>query len=87
MDQSATLVVTLPARGPLEPTAAAEVVGPGINILVTADAVYVATQAWDAENATTALHAQIRLGSQDSQSGQVLRGLGWRAGGSGRISP
>lgn len=55
-DQSATLVVTLPARGPLEPTAATEIVGAGSNILVTAEAVYVATQTWGTDRASTGLH-------------------------------
>jgi uncharacterized secreted protein with C-terminal beta-propeller domain len=55
-DQTATLVVTLPAEGALTPTAAAEIVGSGSNILVTADAVYVATQTWSADSTSTGLH-------------------------------
>ncbi|MBA2438554.1 MAG: beta-propeller domain-containing protein [Acidimicrobiia bacterium] len=55
-DLSATLVVTLPARGPLQPTAAAEIVGAGSNILVTAQAVYVATTTWGTDSISTGLH-------------------------------
>ncbi len=54
-DQSATMVVTLPAQGPLEPVAAAEIVGAGSNILVTAEAVYVATMTWGNEGAATSV--------------------------------
>jgi hypothetical protein len=54
-DQSATMVVTLPAQGPLEPAAAAEIVGAGSNILVTAEAVYVATTTWGDEGAASSV--------------------------------
>jgi uncharacterized secreted protein with C-terminal beta-propeller domain len=55
-DSSATMVVNLPAQGPLQPTAAAEVVGAGSDILVTADAVYVATTTWNPGQRATGLH-------------------------------
>jgi uncharacterized secreted protein with C-terminal beta-propeller domain len=52
-DPSATLVVTLPAAGPLEPTHATQVVGSGRLVHVTLDAAYLATPLHDGEPATS----------------------------------
>ena len=54
---AATLVATLPATGPLAPTAATEITGSAGNLLVTASSVYVATESWSPEGTvTTGLH-------------------------------
>jgi uncharacterized secreted protein with C-terminal beta-propeller domain len=54
---AATLVVSLPATGALEPVAAAEVTGSAGNLLVTGESVYVATESWDeAGTVTTGVH-------------------------------
>jgi uncharacterized secreted protein with C-terminal beta-propeller domain len=49
----ATLIVTLPAEGALEPTAATEIVGAGRFVHLTDDAVFVATPLWEAAPATS----------------------------------
>lgn len=54
-DSAATLVVTLPAEGDLEPTAATEVVGSGEQVHVTLDAVYLATPLYG-DTVRTSLH-------------------------------
>lgn len=57
-DATATLLVTLSATGPVEPTRAAEVVGSGQLVHVTTDAAYVATPQWDQQTGvtTTGIH-------------------------------
>lgn len=55
-DPVATLLVTLPARGALEPIRAAEVVGAGEQVHVTLDAAYLATPQWDGDETTTTIH-------------------------------
>lgn len=52
-DPSATLLVTLPVTGALEPEHAAEVVGAGDLVHVTTDAAYLATPLWEGEAVTT----------------------------------
>ncbi len=49
----ATLLVTLPPEGALEPTAATEIVGAGRFVHLTGDAVIVATALWEATPATS----------------------------------
>lgn len=49
----ATLLVTLPPTGALEPTAATEIVGAGQFVHLTSDAVFVATALWEATPATS----------------------------------
>ncbi|CAN5735738.1 hypothetical protein BH23ACT2_BH23ACT2_16140 [soil metagenome] len=52
-EPSSTLLVTLPATGPLEPTHATQVVGSGEHVHVTLDAAYVATPVLNGEPATS----------------------------------
>jgi hypothetical protein len=52
---AATLLVALPADGPLVPAAAVEVAGAGAGFHLTADAAYVTTQTWGAV-VTTGVH-------------------------------
>ncbi len=52
---TATLLVTLPVSGPLEPEHATEVVGAGAFVHVTTGAAYLATPLWD-EGDVTAIH-------------------------------
>lgn len=55
-DPSATLLVTLPAEGELEPTHATQVVGSGSLVHVTTDAAYLATPDWSGASPTTGIH-------------------------------
>ena len=55
-DPSATLLVTLPVTGDLEPTAATEVVGSGSLVHVTTDAAYLATPTWSSATPRTGIH-------------------------------
>lgn len=49
----ATLIVTLPADGAVEPSAATEIVGAGRFVHLTDDAVFIATPLWEATPATS----------------------------------
>lgn len=55
-DPSATLLVTLPATGAVEPVRAAEVVGSGSLVHVTTDSAYLATPQWGGDRPTTGIH-------------------------------
>ncbi|MCB0971671.1 MAG: beta-propeller domain-containing protein, partial [Acidimicrobiales bacterium] len=55
-EPSATLLVTLPVTGELEPTAATEVVGSGSLVHVTTDAAYLATPTWSSSTPQTGIH-------------------------------
>ncbi len=52
-DPAATLIVTLPATGAVEPVRATEVVGSGSLVHVTTEAVFLATPQWDESGTTT----------------------------------
>lgn len=55
-DPTATLLVTLPATGEVEPVRSAEVVGSGQLVHVTTEAAYLATPSWGPDGATTGIH-------------------------------
>lgn len=59
---AATLVATFDASGPLEPTAVAEIVGAGSNILVTQDAVFVATETYGGGPASGEVAGEVSTG-------------------------
>lgn len=52
----ATLITTLPAEGPVVPSAATEVVGAGRFVHLTPEAVFIATELWDQPTAATSIH-------------------------------
>lgn len=68
-EPAATLIVNLPASGPLTPSAATEIVGSGRYAHVTPTAVFLATPLWD-EQATT-LHRFDLDGLQHTGSGRT----------------
>lgn len=70
-DPSATLLVTLPVTGALEPVAATEVVGAGQLVHVTPDAAYLATPLGEAGRSVTALHRFDLDGLTHTGSGRV----------------
>ncbi|HEU5153085.1 MAG TPA: beta-propeller domain-containing protein [Iamia sp.] len=55
-EPTATLLVTLPATGAVEPVRATEVVGSGSLVHVTTGAIYLATPQWGEEGTTTGIH-------------------------------
>ncbi len=72
---SATLLVTLPAEGPLEPEHAAEVVGAGQFVHVTDDAAYLATPRWDGAGPEVGVHRFDLDGLEPTGSGRVAGAL------------
>lgn len=72
-EPAATLVASLPAEGPLEPAAAAQVTGSAGNLLVTDAAVYIATQVWSGDGTvpTTGIHRFELAGLNLTGSGSV----------------
>ena len=70
-DPTATLLVTLPATGAVEPVRATEVVGSGSLVHVTTGAIYLATPQWGAESATTGIHRFDLATLEPTGSGSV----------------
>ena len=71
-----TLVTSFSTTGALRPTAAAEIVGAGDNVLVTATALYVSTPAIDAPRPVTGIHRfdldDLQLTGSGSVTGQLI---------------
>ena len=66
-----TLVASFSATGPLQPTAATEIVGAGDNVLVTESALYVSTPSFDGTDAVTGIHRFDLRGLRHTGSGSV----------------
>ncbi|HEX7133600.1 MAG TPA: beta-propeller domain-containing protein, partial [Iamia sp.] len=70
-DPTATLLVTLPATGTVEPVRATEVVGSGSLVHVTTGSIYLATPQWATDTATTGIHRFDLATLQPTGSGSV----------------
>lgn len=67
----ATLLASFPATGAVAPLAAAEVVGGGQLVHVTADAAFVATPVWDDDDVQTSVHRFDLATLEHTGSGRV----------------
>lgn len=71
-----TLVASFSATGPLSPTAAAEIVGAGDNVLVTSTALYVSTPVFEGAQPVTGLHRfdldRLGLTGSGSVTGRLI---------------
>jgi hypothetical protein len=70
-DPTATLLVTLPATGTVEPVRATEVVGSGSLVHVTTGSIYLATPQWATDTATTGIHRFDLATLEPTGSGSV----------------
>jgi hypothetical protein len=70
-DPTATLLVTLPATGAVEPVRATEVVGSGSLVHVTTSAVYLATPQWSDAGTRTGIHRFDLATLEPTGSGEV----------------
>lgn len=70
-DPTATLLVTLPATGAVEPLRATEVVGSGSLVHVTTDAIYLATPQWSDAGTRTGIHRFDLATLEPTGSGEV----------------
>ncbi len=70
-EPTATLLVTLPATGAVEPVRATEVVGSGSLVHVTTGAIYLATPHWHEEVSTTGIHRFDLATLEPTGSGSV----------------
>ncbi|QYG94571.1 hypothetical protein HC251_20465 [Iamia sp. SCSIO 61187] len=71
-DPTATLLVTLPATGEVDPVRAAEVVGSGSLVHVTTGSIYLATPQWHPDGSTTTgIHRFEAATLEPTGSGQV----------------
>jgi uncharacterized secreted protein with C-terminal beta-propeller domain len=70
-DPTATLLVTLPATGAVEPVRATEVVGSGSLVHVTTESIYLATPQWEGDTTTTGIHRFDLATLEPTGSGSV----------------